>query len=64
MAKYKKCELELSPHLLNKLFYFIKDPKVTEADFGWIIENIKYLGRCDELLTLDEYDLIVQKPTV
>ena len=64
MAKYKKHEIELSPHLLKKLFEFVKDPKVTVADFPWIVENLVELGRCDEMLTLDEYEMIIRKPTV
>lgn len=64
MGKYHKCEIELSPMLLRKLFEYVKDPKCQVSDFGWMIDNIKELGRCDELLTLDEFDLIITKPTV
>lgn len=62
MAKYKKHEIELSEHLLYKLFEFVKDPKVEQTDFTWIIQNIVELSKCDEMLTLDEFDRITRKP--
>lgn len=64
MAKYKKHEIEISPQLLKKLFEFVKDPKVVAADFVWILDNLVELSRCDETLTLDEYEMIIRKPTV
>lgn len=64
MAKYKKHEIELSPQLLKKLFELVKDSKIVTGDFIWIIDNIVELSKCDEMLTLDEYELIIRKPTV
>lgn len=64
MAKYKKPEIELSPHLLKKLFEHVKSAAVTEADISWMIDNLVYLSKCDEMLTLEEFDIIVKKPTM
>lgn len=62
MAKYKKNEIELSEHLLHKLFEFVKTPTIEISDFTWIISNIVELSKCDEMLTLDEFDKITRKP--
>lgn len=63
MGKYKKCEIELSPQLLKKLFEHVKKPDVPQGDLVWIIENIKELCKCGDLLTLDEFEMIITKPT-
>lgn len=64
MKRYYKCEIEMSPHLLKKLFEFVKDPKITAMDFHWIVDNLIELGKCDELLTLDEFELATRKPGI
>lgn len=53
----------MSEYLLRSLFEHIKSEKVQASDFDWIIDNIKHLSKWDEMLTLDEFDLIVKKPT-
>lgn len=63
MSKYKKCEIEVSPHLLKKLFEFVRDPKFQPTDMNWLIANIIEINMCDELLTLDEFEMITRKPT-
>jgi hypothetical protein len=64
MAKYKIYEIELSPRLLHKLFEHVRKPETTEEHIGYIIENLKDLSKTDELLTLDQFELIIQKPAL
>ncbi len=61
---YKFIEIELSPKLIKKLFEHIKDPKVTQDHINYIVENLKALAKHDECLTLDEFDVITEKPIV
>jgi hypothetical protein len=60
--KYKKCEIEVSPHLLKKLFEWVREPTVQATDLHWVMTNIINLSSCDELLTLDEFEMIIKKP--
>ena len=62
LSKYRTYEFELSPKLLHKLFEFVK-ANPTE-DCQYIIDNLIELSRCDDTLTLDEFELIVTKPVV
>jgi hypothetical protein len=59
---YKFIEVEVSPKLLKKLLEHAKDPKVTQDHINYMIENIKMLARHDECLTLDEFEVITEKP--
>ena len=61
MGKYKQYEIEISPRLLHKLFEYVKaNPN---EDCAYIVENLKWLSKCDETLTLDEYEMAIRKPT-
>lgn len=61
MSKHKQYEIELSPRLLSRLFDHVKaNPG---EDHQYIIENLKWLSKCDEMLTLDELELAIKKPT-
>lgn len=62
MARYKKPEIELSPHLLHKLLEHVKRPDVSLEDAKTIVANLTELSKCDEMLTLEEFDLAIQKP--
>lgn len=64
MGKWKRCELIVTPTLLKKLFEYVKDPQVTLTEVDNIIENLVYLGKSGDTLTLEEYDHAVKKSTV
>lgn len=59
---YKFIEIEVSPKLFKKLLEHTKDPKVTQDHINYIIDNLTYLSKHDECLTLDEFDVITEKP--
>lgn len=61
MARYMKVEIEMSPHLVKKLFEHVKSPQVTEGDIPWMVSNLIELSKCDEMLTLDEFEMITKK---
>ena len=61
MSKYKQYEIEISPRLLSKLFDYVKANPA--EDHQYIIDNLKWLSKSDEMLTLDEYDLAIRKST-
>lgn len=61
MARYKKPEIEMSPQLIHKLFEHVKRPDVTLEDVKTIVYNLTELSKCDEMLTLEEFDLATQK---
>ena len=63
MARYRKIEIELSPHLLKKTLEFVKAPTTSQDDIEWIVNNFIELSKCDELLTIEEFDLVTKKPT-
>ena len=64
MHKYKKPEIELTPHLLQKLFEYVKQDTTTMADIAGVMTNLTWLSKCDEVLSLEEFDLAIQKPPV
>lgn len=64
MHKYKKPEIELSPHLLQKLFEYIKQDSTPASDIAGVMANLNWLSKCDEVLTLEEFELAIQKPPV
>lgn len=64
MGKFKKQEIEVSPHLMKKLFEYVKDAKITTADFDWIIHNLVWMSEADDLLTVEEFEQITKKPMV
>lgn len=58
--KYKTYEIEVSPRLLESLFDYVRaNPTV---DCKYIIANLIDLSRCDDTLTMDEYEMIITKP--
>lgn len=62
MGRYKKPEIEISPQLIHKLFEHVKRPEVTFEDIKNVVYNLTELSKCDEMLTLEEFDLAIQKP--
>lgn len=60
MGKYKQYEIEISPRLLYKLFEYVKANPTEDCEY--IVENLKWLSKCDETLTLDEYEMAIRKP--
>ena len=57
--RYKTYEIELSPKLLEKLFEYVRaNPTL---DCKYIIDNLIHLSKCDDTLTMDEYDMIITK---
>ena len=60
MAKYKQYEIEISPRLLLKLFEYVKGNPAEDCQY--IVDNLLELGKCDETLTLDEYEMAIRKP--
>lgn len=62
MGRYKKPEIEMSPQLIHKLFEYVKRPEVTFEDIKNVVHNLTELSKCDEMLTLEEFDLAIQKP--
>ena len=61
---YKFVEIEVSPKLMKKLLEHIKDPKVTQDHINYMMDNLMWLSKHDECLTLDEYEVITEKPIV
>lgn len=61
---YKFVEIEVSPKLMKKLLEHVKDPKVTQDHINYMIDNLLWLSKHDECLTLDEYEVITEKPIV
>jgi len=59
MGKWKRCEIELTPVLLQKLFEYVKTatPEATNT----VMENLKALSKSDETLTIEEYEHIITK---
>lgn len=64
MGKYKRREIEVSPMLLTKLLEYVKDTKVAAGDIVYIVDNLVDLSRCDDCLTLDEFDKIIKRPAL
>lgn len=62
MKRYKKPEIEMSPQLIYKLFEYVKRPEATMDDIKTIVNNLTELSKCDEMLTIEEFELAVQKP--
>ena len=61
---YKFIEIEVSPKLLKRLLEHTKKAEVTQEHIDYIIDNLTYLSRHDECLTLDEFEVITEKPLV
>lgn len=61
---YKFVEIEVSPKLMKKLLEHAKDPKVTQDHINYMMDNLLWLSKHDECLTLDEYEVITEKPIV
>jgi hypothetical protein len=59
MNKWKRCEIELTPVLLQKLFEYSKT--ATPEAINVVMENLKTLSKSDETLTIEEYDHIIKK---
>jgi hypothetical protein len=59
MNKWKRCEIELTPVLLQKLFEYAKT--ATPEAINVVMENLKTLSKSDETLTIEEYDHIIKK---
>jgi hypothetical protein len=59
MGKWKRCEIEITPVLLQKLFEYVKTatPEATNT----VMENLKALSKSDETLTIEEYEHIITK---
>lgn len=64
MSKYKRMEIEVTPQLMKKLFEFVKDPKITPADFDWLVNNLAWMSKDIDPLTIEEYEHITKKPVV
>lgn len=64
MGKYKRMEIELTPQLMKKLFEHVKSPAITEADFDWLVNNLAWMSKDTDPLTIEEYEHIIKKPTV
>lgn len=61
---YKFVEIEVSPKLMKKLLEHAKDPNVTQDHINYMMDNLLWLSKHDECLTLDEYEVITEKPIV
>lgn len=59
MGKWKRCEIELTPALLQKLFEFAKT--ATPESINTVMDNLKTLSKSDETLTVEEYDYIITR---
>jgi hypothetical protein len=57
-------EIELTPQLMKKLFEFVKDPKITATDFDWLVNNLAWMSKDVDPLTIEEFEHITKKPTV
>lgn len=64
MGKYKRMEIEVTPQLMKKLFEFVKSPAITEADYDWIVNNLAWMSKDTDPLTIEEFEHITKKPTV
>ena len=61
MGKWKRCEIEVTPALLQKLFEYVKT--ATPESVNTVLDNLKTLSKSDEVLTVEEYDHIVTRIT-
>ena len=64
MTKWKRAEIEVTPALLKKLFEYVKTTAVGPEEMDTIINNLHWLSKSDETLTVEEYDHIIKKPTL
>ncbi len=64
MTKWKRVEIELTPALLKKLFEHVKTQAVGPEEIDNIVNNLHWLSKSDETLTLEEFDQIIKKSTV
>ena len=64
MSKYKRMEIEVTPQLMKKLFEFVKDPAITPGDFDWLVNNLAWMSKDVDPLTVEEFEHITKKPTV
>lgn len=64
MSKYKRMEIEVTPQLMKKLFEFVKESTTTSADFDWIVNNLAWMSKDVDPLTIEEYEHIIKKPVV
>ncbi len=64
MSKYKRMEIEVTPQLMKKLFEFVKDPAITAGDFDWLVNNLAWMSKDIDPLTVEEFEHITKKPTV
>jgi hypothetical protein len=49
---------------MKKLFEFVKDPKITATDFDWLVNNLAWMSKDTDPLTIEEFEHITKKPTV
>jgi hypothetical protein len=62
MGKYKRVELEMTPHLLKKVLEWAKTS--TPEDIETAISNFIELSKSDDTLTIEEFDLVTSKSMV
>lgn len=60
MPRYKKIELEMTPLLLKKVLEYVKENNSIQ-DIETVVANFIELSKCDDLLTIEEYDLVTRK---
>lgn len=63
MAKLKRHEIELTPKLLKRLFEYVRMPSVGAEELDSIVSNLSMLTKSFDPVTVEEFDLIVTKPT-
>ena len=59
---YRFVEIEVSPKLMRKLLEHVKEPSITQDHINYIMDNLLRLTKHDECLTLDEFEVITEKP--
>lgn len=63
MGKLKRHEIELTPKLLKRLLEYVRSPNVGVEELDTIIDNLCQLTKSFDPITVEEYDMIVKKPT-
>lgn len=62
MGKYKRVEIEMTTHLLRKVLEWARTS--TPEDVEIIVANFIELSKCDDTLTIEEFDLVTSKSMV
>lgn len=63
MGKLKRHEIELTPKLMKRLLEYVRTPGVPVEELDTIVDNLSMLSKSFDPVTIEEYEMIVKKPT-